>query len=109
MSWFDLRLARVAARLATVAVLAGLTAGCFQPMYAERADGKPALRERLSGVELPSFNYPQASREARVGLNIRNALMFSLYGNGVGGPTTHRLTMKLSTSRNSIIVEIGRA
>ncbi|MGO9359119.1 MAG: hypothetical protein ACLP1D_15855 [Xanthobacteraceae bacterium] len=109
MSWFDLRLASVTGRLAIVAVLAGLTAGCFQPMYAARTDGKPALRERLAGVEVPPLNYPQASREARVGLNIRNALMFSLYGDGAGAPATHRLLMKLTTTRNSLIVDPATA
>ena len=34
---------RIAARLLVVAVLAALTAGCFQPMYAEHADGTPGL------------------------------------------------------------------
>ena len=33
---------RIAVRLIAVAALAALTAGCFQPMYAERNDGKPA-------------------------------------------------------------------
>ena len=96
---------RIAGRLLVVAVLAAFTAGCFQPMYAERADGKPALRERLAGVEIPQLNYPNASREARVGQVIRNDLMFSLYGDGAGGPTTHRLIIRLTTSRNSIIVD----
>jgi LPS-assembly lipoprotein len=74
-------------------------------MYAQRTDGKPGLRERLAAVEGPPLNYPQASREARVGLNIRNALMFNLYGDGGGAPATHRLTMKLATQRNSLIVD----
>jgi len=104
MSWFDLRL-RHTGRFLVVAVLAALTAGCFQPMYAARSDGSPALRERLSGVEIPPFNYPQASREARVGLNIRNALMFKLYGDAEGGPKTHTLVMRLVTSRTSLIVD----
>src|SRR5213592_4164503 len=41
---------RIAARLLAVAALAALTAGCFQPMYADRADGTPGLREKLMGV-----------------------------------------------------------
>ena len=44
---------RIAARLIAVAALAALTAGCFQPMYAERRDGTPGLREKLLGVEVP--------------------------------------------------------
>lgn len=102
MSSLDLR---IAGRLLVVAVLAAFTAGCFQPMYAERSDGKPALRERLAGIEVPQLNYPQASREARVGLNIRNALMFKMYGDAVGGPPTHRLLLRLTTSRTSVILD----
>ena len=58
---------RIAARLLAVAALAALTAGCFQPMYAEHADGTPGLREKLMGVELPPVDKPNASREARSG------------------------------------------
>ena len=52
---------RIAVRLLAVAALAALTAGCFQPMYAERADGTPGLREKLMGVEVPPVDKPNAS------------------------------------------------
>ena len=65
---------RIAARLFAVAALAALTAGCFQPMYAERSDGAPGLRDKLMGVELPPVDKANASREARIGVEIRNAL-----------------------------------
>jgi len=55
---------RIAARLLAVAALAALTAGCFQPMYAEHSDGSPAPREKLMGVEIPPVDKPTASREA---------------------------------------------
>jgi LPS-assembly lipoprotein len=90
--------------LLAVAALAALTAGCFQPMYAERTDGTPGLRERLMGVELPPINKPNASREARVGVEIRNALAFKLYGTATGMPPTHRLDIRFTTSRSSLIV-----
>lgn len=95
---------RIAARLLAVAALAALTAGCFQPMYAERNDGTPGLREKLMGVELPPINKPNASREARVGVEIRNALAFKLYGSATGMPPTHRLDIRFTTSRSSLIV-----
>jgi len=95
---------RIAARLLAVAALAALTAGCFQPMYAERTDGTPGLREKLTGVELPPINKPNASREARVGVEIRNALAFKLYGTATGMPPTHRLDIRFTTSRSSLIV-----
>ena len=100
---------RIAARLLAVAALAALTAGCFQPMYAEHTDGTPDLREKLMGVEVPPLTYPNASREARLGVEIRNALAFKMYGDATGGPPTHRLVIKLATSRSSLILDPATA
>jgi LPS-assembly lipoprotein len=97
--------ARIAARLLAVAALAALTAGCFQPMYAEHTDGTPGLREKLMGVEIPPVDKPNASREARVGVEVRNALAFKLYGNATGMPPTHRLVLRFTTSRSSLMVD----
>ena len=96
---------RIAARLLAAAALAALTAGCFQPMYAEHSDGTPALREKLMGVDLPPVEKSNASRDARIGVEIRNALAFKLYGNATGMPPTHRLVLRFSTSRSSLIID----
>jgi LPS-assembly lipoprotein len=95
---------RLAARCLAVIALAALTAGCFQPMYAEHADGTPALREKLLGVELLPVAKPTASQEARIGVAIRNALAFKLYGSAVGTAPTHRLELRFTLSRTSLIV-----
>ena len=100
---------RIAARLVAVAALAALTAGCFQPMYAEHSDGTPGLRDKLMGVELPPVDKANASREARLGVEIRNALAFKLYGNATGVPPTHRLVLRFSTSRSSLMVDPNTA
>ncbi len=100
---------RIAARLLAVAALAALTGGCFQPMYAEHSDGTPALREKLMGVELPPVDKPNASRDARLGVEIRNALAFKLYGNATGMPPTHRLVLRFNTSRSSLMVNPATA
>src|ERR1700722_14028289 len=96
---------RILGRLLIVAALAALTAGSFQPMYAERADGTPGLRDKLMGVELPPVDKPNSSRDARLGVAIRNALAFKLYGNATGGPPTHRLVIKFSTSRYDLLTD----
>lgn len=96
---------RIAARWLAVAALAVLTAGCFQPMYAEHTDGTPGLREKLMGVELPPIDKPNASREARVGVEVRNALAFKLYGSATGMPPTHRLVIRFNSSKSSLIVD----
>jgi LPS-assembly lipoprotein len=95
---------RIAARFLAVAALAALTAGCFQPMYAEHTDGTPDLREKLMGVEIPPVDKANASREARIGVDIRNALAFKLYGSATGMPPTHRLVLKFQTTRSSLMV-----
>src|SRR5215467_6372347 len=96
---------RIAARLLAVAALAGLTAGCFQPMYAEHTDGTPGLREKLMGVDLPPIDKPNASREARVGVEVRNALAFKLYGTATGMPPTHRLVIRFTSSKTSLMID----
>jgi LPS-assembly lipoprotein len=96
---------RIVARLLAAAALAALTAGCFQPMYAEHADGTPALREKLMGVELPPIDKPNGSRDARLGVEIRNALAFKLYGNATGMPPTHKLVIRFTTNHSSLLTD----
>jgi LPS-assembly lipoprotein len=98
---------RIAARLAAVAALAALTAGCFQPMYAEHRDGTPDLRDKLATIDLPPVDKPNASPEARVGVAIRNALAFKLYGNATGAPPLYHLVLRFSSSRSSLIVDVN--
>jgi LPS-assembly lipoprotein len=100
---------RIAARLLAVAALAALTAGCFRPMYAEHTDGTPDLREKLMGVDLPPIDKANASREARVGVEVRNALAFKLYGTATGMPPTHRLVIRFNSSRTSLMIDPNTA
>lgn len=102
MSWDNGRLSR---RLLLATALTLPVAGCFQPMYAARTDGSPALRERLAGIDLPPVPTREGSREARLGVEVRNALAFKLYGNATGMPPTHRLDLKLIASKSSLIVD----
>lgn len=100
---------RIAARLLAIAGLAALTAGCFQPMYAAHTDGTPGLREKLMGVDLPPVDKANGSREARVGVEIRNALAFKLYGGATGMPPTHKLVIRFGSSRSSLLVDPATA
>ena len=102
-------LAKIAARLLAIAALSALTAGCFQPMYAAHTDGTPALREKLLGVDLPPVAKPNGSRDARLGVEIRNALAFKLYGAATGMPPTHKLVIRFTTSRSSLILDPATA
>src|SRR2546421_4837198 len=95
---------RIAARLVAAAALAALTAGCFQPMYAEHADGTPGLPDRLLTVDWPPVDKPNASRDARLGVEIRNALAFKLYGTATGAPPLYKLVLRFTTSRSSLMI-----
>jgi LPS-assembly lipoprotein len=50
---------------------------------------------------------PNGSPDARVGVEIRNALMFKLYGSATGMPPTHRLVLRFTTSRSSLLVDVN--
>ncbi len=92
-------------RLALVAVLALPLAACFQPMYADRGDGSPTLRDKLAAVQVPPLDVPNSSRNARIGVEIRNALMFKMYGAATGAPPLYTLALNINSSRSSLIVD----
>jgi LPS-assembly lipoprotein len=96
---------RIAARLMVIAVLASFTAGCFQPMYATKEHGGSGVREKLAGVEVPPIGVGSSSPYARVGVQVRNDLMFKMYGEAAGAPPTHRLMLTLTSGRTSLIVD----
>jgi LPS-assembly lipoprotein len=102
-------LAKIAPRLLAIAALGALTAGCFQPMYAAHTDGTPGLREKLMSVDLPPVDKPNGSRDARLGVEIRNALAFKLYGAATGMPPTHKLVIRFTTTRSSLILDPATA
>jgi len=97
--------ARVFARLVLAAMLAAPVAGCFQPMYADRGDGSPTLRDKLAAVTVPPLDVPNGSRNARIGVEIRNALMFKMYGSATGAPPLYSLALNINSTRSSLIVD----
>ena len=107
MSWHNKGLADGLRTLAALA-LAALTAGCFQPLYGDRSlDGSPTLRDSLSAVEILEIAAPKATDEARLAVEIRNALIFDFTGGGSQTPPTHRLKIAISSTRSAIIVDIA--
>ena len=101
----------IATRLALAGALALATAGCFQPMYGTtQASTGPGLRDRLASIEVPPIAVPNGDPIARIGVQVRNDLSFKLTGSGGGGTAngaTHRLVIKMTTNRTSVIVDIN--
>ena len=50
---------------------------------------------------------PKGSDEARLAVEIRNALIFDFTGGGYAAPPTHRLKIQISSTRSSVIVDIN--
>ena len=108
MSWSNSkRLARVFAALA----LAGLTAGCFQPLYAERRTpaGVTGVADRLSSVDVASIDAPSGSRLARVSVGVRDELIYDLTGGAGGASPLYRLNVRLNATNLQVIVDITTA
>jgi len=109
MWWLERdRIRRFACRLAGIACLGGLTAGCFQPLYGEHSlTNSPAIGPALAGVDVSQIPAPSGSSEARIAVEARNQLLFNLTGGGAPPPPTHRLAVRMSSTRLSVIVDIN--
>jgi LPS-assembly lipoprotein len=102
------RIRRFACSLACIVCLGGLTAGCFQPLYGEHSlTNSPAIAPALAGVDVNQIAAPNGSSEARVAVEVRNQLLFNLTGGAAAAPPTHRLAIKMSSTRLSVIVDIN--
>lgn len=103
------RTARISRLLAVIA-LAGLTAGCFQPLYGDRAVvGGTGIGTKLSAVDVAPIDTPNGSRIARVGNELRNELIYELTGGSAAASATHRLVIKLTSRELQVIVDINTA
>ena len=97
-------------RLLAVIGLAGLTAGCFQPMYGDnKVTNTPGLGDKLSAVEVAPIDAPNGTRLARVGVEVRDKLIFDLTGGGPAATTGYRLDIKLTSNQVQVIVDINTA
>lgn len=90
--------------------LAGLTAGCFQPLYGDRSVGAASgVSDKLSAVDVPPIDTPNGTRVARVGVELRDQLLFDLTGGGPAQSSAYRLVVKLNANQTQVIVDINSA
>ena len=107
MWWFEEHAGRLS-RAAMGLAIAALTGGCFQPLYGEHSPtGGPILRDQLSAVDVLQIDAPKGSDEARLAVDIRDALLFDFTGGSAAAPPTHRLKITIASTRASIIVDIN--
>ena len=103
------RLVRAALALA----LAGLTAGCFQPLYGSSSSptgaAAPGIADKLSSVEVLPISAPGGTRTERIAVEVRNDLISNLTGGGPAAATAYQLTINVSASTRQVIVDINSA
>jgi len=98
------------ARIVMALLCAGLVGGCFQPLYGQRTvGGGPSVAGQLAGVEVQPIDAANGTPESRLGVEVRNALIYDLTGGSGAAPSTHKLKIQLSANRAQVIVDITTA
>ncbi len=100
-------------RILMVMSLAAATGGCFQPLYGDRSvatqTGGADVKEALASVDIQQIPAAGGTPESRIAVELRNNLLFSLTGGGSPNYASHRLSIRISSSRLSVIVDVNTA
>ena len=95
-------------RIAAVLALGALNAACFQPLYASRSvSGGTPLGTALAQIQLDPIPAANGTPEARIAVELQNQLDFELNGGGGLISPTHRLRLRMTTNRISIITDVN--
>jgi LPS-assembly lipoprotein len=87
--------------------LAGLTAGCFQPLYGDRSIGSDAdVRGKLASVSVPAISAPGGKPLARISVRLRNQLIFALTGGGDTLNPAYSVNIRITATQRQVIVDI---
>jgi LPS-assembly lipoprotein len=96
-----------ASRLSVVFGLAGLCAACFQPLYATKSlTGEKSIGEALAQVQIERVPAPNGTPDSRIANEIQNQLDSELNGGGGMHSPTHKLAVRFTASRSSIITDV---
>ena len=93
-------------RIAAVVAAGALNAACFQPLYASRSVSGTPLGTQLAQVEVDHIPAANGTPESRVAVELQEALKFELNGGGGTISPTHRLAVRMSLGRSSIITDV---
>ncbi|MGB9367693.1 MAG: hypothetical protein WCE79_16945 [Xanthobacteraceae bacterium] len=94
-------------RIAAVVAVGALNAACFQPLYASRSfNGEKPIAAALAQVQVERVDAPNGTPDARIAVELQEALKFEINGTeGLISPT-HALKVRMNIGRNSIITDI---
>jgi LPS-assembly lipoprotein len=94
--------------IAAVLTLGLMTAACFQPLYSNHPLGAgDSVRDKMSAVEIAQIAAKNGTPEARLAVELRNALMYDLNNGAAPVAPTHRLTITLNSALTTVIVDVA--
>ena len=94
-------------RIVAVVAVGALNAACFQPLYASRSfNGEKPVGAALAQVQIELIDAPNGKPEARIAVELQEALKFEINGTeGLISPT-HALKVRMAVGRSSIMTDI---
>jgi LPS-assembly lipoprotein len=101
-----IRAIRASMRVGLVLAAAGLVAGCFQPLYGrDPAAGNESIRDKLADVLVAPIAARKGTVEARVAVELRNALQYYFNGGAGAVAPTHRLDIEVTATDVSVTLD----
>jgi LPS-assembly lipoprotein len=100
MWWREFRRWLRLARLAVILVAAGLTAGCWQPLYGSRPGvNADSVQDKFAAIDVPPIEAPRGTPTERVAVGLRNALEYDLHNGANAFAPTYMLKMIVKTTQ----------
>jgi LPS-assembly lipoprotein len=101
------RCIRVLARLGLVLGAAGLLAGCWEPLYGRSppSAGGESVADKLAEVLIPPIPERKGNPQARIAVELRNALQYDFNGAGGVVSPTHRLEIVVFTQNITVMID----
>ena len=86
---------------------AGLLAGCWEPLYARNppSAGGDSVADKLAEVLIPPIPEHRGNPQARIAVELRNALQYDFNGAGGAVSPTHRLEIVVSTQNITVMID----
>jgi LPS-assembly lipoprotein len=100
------KIIRSLARLGMVLAAAGLLAGCWEPLYARNppAAGGESVADKLAEVLIPPIPEQRGNPQARIAVELRNALQYDF--NGAAGAVSPLYRLEIVVWTTNITVSI---
>jgi LPS-assembly lipoprotein len=91
-------------RFAVVLAAAGLTAGCWQPLYGAHPGGQ-GVQDKFAAIDIPPIQAPKGTPTERVAVGMFNALQFDLHNGQTVFAPAYVLKVTVSSSQFTAYID----